>query len=67
LGTVPVASAATRPPVQGTQAIHALVVRGQALDRRYNLVVKAGSTSRALRALELRGQALDRMYRLGSA
>jgi hypothetical protein len=40
LFAVPLASAATRPPVQSThvkQAVHALVVRGQPLDRIYQL------------------------------
>ena len=64
----PLASAATRPPVQRTQvkqAIHALVVRGQALDRSYHLGPYAHPSTQAVRALQIRGQALDRIYHLG--
>ena len=48
----PLASAATRPPVQRTQvkqAIHALVVRGQALDRSYHLGPYAHPSTQAVR------------------
>jgi hypothetical protein len=65
---VPVASAAKRPPVQSAQvkqAVHALEVRGQALDRIYHLGPYAGTSAQAVHALEMRGQALDRMYHLG--
>ena len=65
---VPLASAATRPPVQSThvkQAVHALVVRGQALDRIYHLGPYAHASTQAVRALQVRGQALDRAYHLG--
>jgi hypothetical protein len=66
---VPLASAATRPPVQPTQsnqAIHALEMRGQALDRVYHLGVYANTSMQAVRALVVRGQALNRVYHLGA-
>jgi hypothetical protein len=68
LFAVPLASAATRPPVQSAQvkqAIHALVVRGEALNRIYHLGPYAHPSTEAVRALEVRGQALDRIYHLG--
>ena len=53
------------PSAQVKQAVHALVVRGQALDRIYHLDAYAGTSKQAVRALEMRGQALDRIYHLG--
>jgi hypothetical protein len=70
LVAVPLAPAATAPPVQSAhvkQAVRALVLRGQALDRMYHLGTTAGSSRQAMRALALRGRALDRYYRLGSS
>lgn len=70
LVAVPLASAAQRPPVQSAQvkqAVHALVLRGEALDRIYGLGSSAKSSAQAVRALELRGEALNRIYHLGSS
>ncbi len=49
---VPFASAAKAPPVQSLQtkqAIHALMLRGQALNRIYHLGVYARTSARSLR------------------
>ncbi|HEX6761896.1 MAG TPA: hypothetical protein VF094_03760 [Gaiellaceae bacterium] len=70
LVAVPFAAATTRPPVQSVQAkqaVRALVLRGQALDRIYHLGSSASSTAQAIHALKLRGQALNRFYHLGSS
>ena len=78
LFVVPAAFAATRPPVQpaqSKQAVHALMLRGQALNRIYHLdhsarpsPAKASPTQskQAAHALMLRGQALNRIYHLGA-
>jgi hypothetical protein len=76
LFAIPVASATetTQPwqPVQNKQAVHALVIRGQALNRIYHLGPYARTSpakvtaSQAVHALMLRGQALNRIYHLGS-
>ena len=76
LFAIPVASAVetTLPwqPVQTKPAVHALVLRGQALNRIYHLGPYARTSSakveagQAVHALMLRGQALNRIYHLGS-
>jgi hypothetical protein len=75
LFAIPVASAVetTLPwqPVQ-KQAVHALVIRSQALNRIYHLGPYARTSpakvevSQAVHALMVRGQALNRFYHLGS-
>ncbi len=75
LFAIPVASAVetTLPwqPVQTKPAVHALVLRGQALNRIYHLGPYARTSpakvnaSQAVHALMLRGQALNRIYHLG--
>jgi hypothetical protein len=66
LFAVPVASAMISPPEQANPAVHALLLRGQALDRIYQLKSNAGSNRQAIRALEIRGEALNRLYHLGA-
>jgi hypothetical protein len=73
LFVVPVASAATRPPVQpaqSKQAVHAVMLRGQALNRIYHLGHSGrpspAQSKQAVHALMLRGQALNRIYHLGA-
>ena len=65
------------PPAPAKQAVHALVLRGQALDRIYHLDAYAGPSTlspakasaaqskQAIHALVLRGQALGPFYHLG--
>ena len=67
--TAPLAGAATGASTDSgpsKQAIRALTLRGQALDRTYHLGAYAGTPKQAIRALALRGQALDRTYHLGA-
>jgi hypothetical protein len=67
------ATETTQPwqPVQTKPAVHALVLRGQALNRIYHLGPYAHTSpakaeaSQAVHALMLRGQALNRIYHLG--
>ena len=76
LFAIPVASATetTQPwqPVQTKPAVHALVLRSQALNRIYHLGPYAHTSpakvevSQAVHALMVRGQALNRIYHLGS-
>ena len=65
--TAPIAGAANRASTDSgsNQALRALTLRGQALDRTYHLGAYAGPSKQAIRALALRGQALDRTYHLG--
>ena len=67
--TAPLAGAATGASTDSgpsPQAIRALTLRGQALDRVYHLGAYADPSPQAIRALTLRGQALDRTYHLGA-
>ena len=67
--TAPLAGAATGASTDSgpsKQAIRALTLRGQALDRVYHLGAYADPSPQAIRALTLRGQALDRTYHLGA-
>jgi Flp pilus assembly protein TadB len=49
------------------QAIRALTLRGQALNRTYHLGQSAGPSKQAIRALTLRGQTLNQTYHLGQS
>ena len=65
----PLAGAATGAPTDSgpsKQAIRALEIRGQALNRTYHLGQYAGPSKQAIRAMTLRGQALNRTYHLGN-
>jgi hypothetical protein len=66
--TAPLAGAANGAPTDSRpskQAIRALTLRGEALNRTYHLGDYAGPSKEAIHALRLRGQALNRTYRLG--
>jgi hypothetical protein len=66
--TAPLAGAANGASTDShpsKQAIHALTLRGQALNRTYHLGEYAGPSKQAIRALTLRGQALNQTYHLG--
>ena len=62
-------------PAQSKQAVHALMLRGQALNRIYHLSHSArpsptkaspAQSKQAVHALMLRGRALNRIYHLGA-
>ena len=48
------------------QELHALALRGEALNRTYHLGAYAGPSKQEISALTLRGQALNRTYHLGA-
>ena len=68
--TAPLAGAANGAPTgsgPSKDAIRALTLRGQALNRTYRLGESAGPAKQAIRALTLRSQALNRTYHLGES
>jgi Flp pilus assembly protein TadB len=68
--TALLAGAAIAAPTNSSpskQAIRALTLRGQALNRTYHLGQSAGPSKQAIRALTLRGQTLNQTYHLGQS